>query len=152
MVVPETAPTVTPTPVALPAAAATSSVGTATTDTQRAAGVPLHVDDYDDVSDEFRGPVGLPLLRVTDLLEAASRIPFSQTGAVAQRLARLHYTAHPPEVLQDFLILSVATRLRVYERLMERLTQYRLTGTSSDDIIVVLINFLRHNYTEGSRR
>jgi len=110
-----------------------------------------HYDDYDDISEDLGDHVGLPILRLNDMLEAASRIRASQVGAVARTLARLNYTAHRPEVLADFLLLSVATRLRVFDRLLERLTQYRLTGASADDIVVAIINFLQRIHAEDSR-
>ena len=88
---------------------------------------------------------------IRDRLEAASRIRTSQVGAVARSLARLNQTQHPSEVLADFLLLSVATRLRMFERLLDRFTQYRLTGASADDIVVAIINFLQCTYERDSR-
>jgi len=85
------------------------------------------------------------------MLEAASRIRTSQVGAVARSLARLNQTPHPPEVLADFLLLSVGTRLRVFERLLDRITQYRLTGASTDDVVVAIINYLQRIYARDTR-
>ena len=85
------------------------------------------------------------------MLEAASRIRTSQVGAVARSLARLNQTPHPPEVLADFLLLSVGTRLRVFERLLDRITQYRLTGASTDDVVLAIINYLQRIYERDSR-
>ena len=150
--VPEpTTTTVTPTPVTLPDARATSSVGTAAAVASLETRAIPRLDDFDDVSDDFDDPVGLPNLRLTDLLEAASRISVDQVAAVARILARINNTTHSPEVIQDFLLLSVATRLRVIERLFERLTQYRLTGASNADIVVAIINFLQRIHAADSR-
>ena len=150
VVAPDT-PSANPTQVTMPHAGATADVDTAAAVAPRVVEAITHYDDYDNISEDLGDHVGLPILRLNDMLEAASRIRTSQVGAVARTLARLNYTTHLPEVLADFLMLSVATRLRVFDRLLERLTQYRLTGASANDIVVAIINFLQRVHAEDSR-